>query len=91
MSKKSVVLSALAAALSMGAAEASAIPDVSGQEVVPHAPQSPLISVEARDLLLQSASKVGEQESTRPFRIAQGKFKLFEDGPSFVESKPTPR
>jgi hypothetical protein len=85
MKKHPVVLSALAAALSLGAADVSAKTESPEQNVIPQATAMPAISAEARDVLFDAATALVEQHSDG-VQVARGKFKLFDNGPTFVQS-----
>lgn len=87
MSKKPTVFSALAAALALGAAEAQATlgPTEASTNNEALQSQAPVVSEAARAVVLQSAEKVVTQ-SKEPVRLIA--FQLFENGPSFVQSRP---
>jgi hypothetical protein len=88
MSKSTIVVSALAAALAAGAAEAATAPDTSRDGTVasePHSSQSAIISAAARELLLKSASEAAER-SFQTAATKNPKFKLFDNGPTFVKA-----
>lgn len=87
MSKQAVVLSALAAALSFGNADASSAVGTN-EESTSLEIRAPVLSGQIRDVLVQSASELLEQERSRPLQVRLAAFKLFEDGPSFVQAKP---
>jgi len=88
MAKSTIVVSALAAALAAGAAEAATAPDVSRDSAVVTEGQSSeaaTISAATRELLLKSASEAAER-SIQMAATKNPKFKLFDNGPSFVKA-----
>ena len=88
MSKNTIVVSALAAALAASAAEAATAPDTSREGTVTseaQSSQSPTISAATRELLLKSASDAAER-SFQTAATKNPKFKLFDNGPSFVKA-----
>lgn len=88
MPTKTTVLSALAAALALGAAEAEATlgpsdPTTNNEAVQA---QAPVVSEAAREMLLQVAANAVVQ--SKRLDIAQF---TQENGPSFVQSRPAPK
>lgn len=88
MPKKPIVLSALAAALALGSAEAEATLGPIEASPNPEAvqAQAPVISDAAREMLLQVAANAVVQ--SKRLDIAQF---TQENGPSFVQSRPAPK
>jgi hypothetical protein len=87
VSKKSIVMSALAVAVGAGAADAATSSPPMKSNIGINEISSPAISPAVRDVLLRSASEVGKQSTSRPYQVAaKKKFKLFDNGPSFVKA-----
>lgn len=91
MPNKPIVASALALALAAGVSGATAAPD-DGQSNGLSKVASTTLSPAARDILLGSALLVGTQPATsQEYQVAAKKFKLFDNGPTFVKSVKAPK
>ena len=89
MSKKSIVLAALAVAMTSAPANALPGPDTNPADITAGV-QAPSISLNTREFLLNSATTVGGYSSAEQLRVAavkkSPKFRLFDNGPTFVKA-----